>query len=358
MPDVQEVFRMATQKVRPEPGFVDRQHDEQRRASRNRRVGAIGLTAALALIGAILIVRSIGSDPKPKPATQPSPTPRVAVDTVPPIGAQTIGLDGRVMGQLPGLPNDAEGLRMSPDGTTIAFMTAGHVATIGIDGTGQQVLTSGTNTNDGDAQNAVSWSPDGTQIAYASSGDLYVVDADGSNTRRLTTDPNGDYYPAWSPDGSTIAYWNGSTTGQDGGPADAELYTIPVTGGTPTRLTDNEIPDIEPAWSPDGKQIAYFSTDAGELRVIRLASMRDRGIYTDGNSGWAPSWSPDGTRIAFLSCCPGSVGLQPLLVVKVVTLATRDASELTADGNAVTVLTDLNGPSWTPDGALLVNRFD
>jgi Tol biopolymer transport system component len=185
------------------------------------------------------------------------------------------------------------------------------------------------------------------------------MDADGSNVRQLTTDPNGDYYPAWSPDGSTIAYWNGSTSGYDGGPMDAELYTIPATGGTPTRLTDNGIPDIEPAWSPDGSQIAYFSTDRGDLRVMRADGTRDRAVFTGGNSGWAPSWSPDGTRIAFLSCCRGGPpgAPPPLLLVQVVTLATGDAIELTVGGHAVTVWTDLNGPSWTPEGALLVNRW-
>ena len=80
-------------------------------------------------------------------------------------------------------------------------------------------------------------------------------------------------------------------------------------------------------------------------------------MFTHGNSGWAPSWSPDGTRIAFLTCCR-SVGSQPLLMVQVVTFATGEATELTVDGHTVTVLTDHNGPSWTPDAALLVNRFD
>jgi Tol biopolymer transport system component len=185
------------------------------------------------------------------------------------------------------------------------------------------------------------------------------MDADGSNVRQLTTDPNGDYYPAWSPDGSTIAYWNGATTGQDGGPMDAELYTIPATGGTPTRLTDNDIPDIEPAWSPDGGQIAYLSTDRFDLRVMRADGTGDRAVYTHGNSGAAPSWSPDGTKIAFLSCCWSAYGYPPpLLRVQVVTLATGDATVLTVDGHAVTVHTDLNGPSWTPEGTLLINRFD
>ena len=45
-------------------------------------------------------------------------------------------------------------------------------------------------------------------------------------------------------------------------------------------------------------------------------------------------------------------------MVQVVTLATGKATELTVDGHAVTVRTDHNGSSWTPDAALLVNRFD
>lgn len=321
--------------------------------------------AALVLgVIAFATVSSLREDSEPQPggggSTQTPPK------TEPPLGAQIIQLDGTVVAQIPELPEHAFGLRLSPDGSTIAFMTgflgSGQVATIRTDGSNLTYLTEPhTNSNSGDSQNAVSWSPDGTQIAYASSGDLYVMDADGSNVRQLTTDPNGDYYPAWSPDGSTIAYWNGATTGQDGGPMDAELYTIPATGGTPTRLTDNGIPDIEPAWSPDGGQIAYLSTDRFDLRVMQAEGTRDRAVYTRGNSGAAPSWSPDGTRIAFLSCCQDLVQLPrrvaPQLRVGVVTLATGDATELMVGGLAVTVLTDLNGPSWTPEGALLINRF-
>lgn len=358
MSELREVFEMVTKQTEPDVDAWRDQEQRQRRTSRNRKAGALALVAAL-IVGVLAFVTAVlpgdGENSTPADPGRTTPEPDTAI---PPLGAQVVGLDGVVMQEIPGLPNDARGLRMSPDGSTIAFMTGGQVATIGIDGVGMRVLTSGDNTNDGDAQNAVSWSPDGTQIAYAFSGDIYVMDADGSNVRQLTTEPDGDYYPAWSPDGSTIAYWNGSTTGQDGGPTDAELYTIPVGGGTPSRLTNNHIPEIEPAWSSDGEQIAYFSTDPGDLRVMRADGTHDRALFNQGNSGWAPSWSPDGSRIAFLSCCMGATYVSPLLVVRVLTLATGETTELTADGLDVTVHTDHNGPTWTPDGALLINRFD
>jgi len=368
MSELREVFEMVTKQTEPDVDAWKDQERRQRRAARNRRAGAIALVAALVLgVIGFATVSSLreGSEPQPGGGGSTQTPPR----TEPPLGAQIIHLDGTMLAQIPELADQAFGPRLSPDGSRIAFMTgftgSGQVATIRTDGSNLTYLTEpATNSNAGDAQTAVSWSPDGTQIAYASSGDLYVMDADGSNVRQLTTDPNGDYYPAWSPDGSTIAYWNGSTTGQDGGPMDAELYTIPATGGTPTRLTNNEIPDIEPAWSPDGGQIAYFSTDRGDLRVMRADGTHDRAVFTQGNSGWAPSWSPDGRRIAFLTCCRTVAGAppiharSPLLLVQVVTLATGDAIELTVGGHAVTVWTDLNGPSWTPEGALLVNRFD
>lgn len=70
MPDVQEVFRVATQKIRPEPGFVDRQFESQRRRTRTRRNGAIALVIVLGLTAVVVAIRALEERTGPRPAGQ------------------------------------------------------------------------------------------------------------------------------------------------------------------------------------------------------------------------------------------------------------------------------------------------
>jgi hypothetical protein len=60
MPDVQEVFRMTTQKIRPEPGFVDRQYDHRRKQQRKRKIGAFAAAAVIGVAAVALIVNNLG----------------------------------------------------------------------------------------------------------------------------------------------------------------------------------------------------------------------------------------------------------------------------------------------------------
>lgn len=354
MPDVQEVFRMATQKVDQDPGALERQVSRQRRRARNRKIGALGLVAAL---GVALIAFALATIPDRNPRPAASVT-QVPLNTTPPIGVQIVTLNGSPVRQIPGIPADTTALRLSPDGTTIAFFDAsGEVTTSRLDGSDRRVLTSGLIDDIGDAENGITWSPDGTQIAYTASNEIYVMNVDGSGQRRLTSSPagGGSYQPAWSSDGSTIAYWRTrARTGEDGGPADAEIYTIPATGGPTTRLTFDHVPSIAPSWQqPAGDRIVYRKSRGQELWIMRNDG-KDAGLVSlDLVNPWSPGWSDDGSSIAFLSCCANRLSDtgSPLLEVQVL-LGTGRIKHL-----HIYVAGDIPGPQWISNDELLIDRY-
>jgi Tol biopolymer transport system component len=126
------------------------------------------------------------------------------------------------------------------------------------------------------------WSPDGKQIAftlyspgkfYKGAGynycGIYVMDADSSGTpRKLATGPGCAFSPAWSPDGKKIAYTNGEGLDASGGSDTTDVYVVNASGeegGTdqPRALTDSAPGTAGgPSWSPDGTEIAF--TYAGQ----------------------------------------------------------------------------------------------
>jgi Tol biopolymer transport system component len=193
-------------------------------------------------------------------------------------------------------------------------------------------------------------SPDGKQIAFVSDRDgnneIYTMNADGSGVTRLTNNPAYDWEPTWSPDGKRIAF----TSNRDG---NWEIYAMDADGSNVTRLTNNPAFDWQPAWSPDGQQIAFTSDRAGwwEIYVI-LAPHASEGVNADGSDvtqlthHWAgnrdPAWSPDGRQIAFVSMRDGA---WEIYVAR-------------ADGTSTQRLTHSTvmnqSPSWSPDGKRIV----
>ncbi|MBW3535891.1 MAG: amidohydrolase, partial [Gemmatimonadetes bacterium] len=92
-------------------------------------------------------------------------------------------------------------------------------------------------------------SPDGGRLAFTAMDRLWVSGADGSNPRRLTESAASEHFPAWSPDGRSIAYvtWEGD---------DGHLWRVPSDGsGAPQRLSDRSGVYATPAWSPDGERV-------------------------------------------------------------------------------------------------------
>ena len=118
-------------------------------------------------------------------------------------------------------------------------------------------------------------------------------------------------------------YWSGSNAGDDGGEPDGEIFTIPATGGTPTRLTHNQVSDYEPTWSPAGDRIAYFH--GGQLWIMNTNGRHAHLVYVDPGSTWAPAWSPDGSMIAYLSYTGTNVSKGPVMDLNILTLATGKA---------------------------------
>jgi tricorn protease len=135
------------------------------------------------------------------------------------------------------------------------------------------------------------------RIAFVYADDLWVADRDGKNARRLTSDIGIETTPVFSPDGATIAF----TAQYDG---NLDVYTIPATGGAPTRLTWHPGPDVVRGTTPDGKSVLFTSTRAA-------ANNRHSQLFSVSVKGGMPeqipipyaseaSYSPDGKYIAYV----------------------------------------------------------
>ena len=99
------------------------------------------------------------------------------------------------------------------------------------------------------------------QITFTSTRDgnpgIYVMDADGENQIRLTRNPEEDKMPSWSPDGKKIAFVSRRNTGRN------QIHVVDSNGENIRRITQGAF-DLNPAWSLDGRTIAYDGREVGE----------------------------------------------------------------------------------------------
>ena len=142
-----------------------------------------------------------------------------------------------------------------------------------------------------------SW-PAHAVIAYKCADSLCLVRANGGGERKLltTSRPWPQWDPAFSPDGREIAF-RGYYAPGDGAYA---LYVASVSGCSATRLTRGVAGD--PAWSPDGRWIAFDQSGYGDISKIHPNGTGLTPLFTGRGTdeGWSPAWSPDGRSIVFI----------------------------------------------------------
>ena len=116
--------------------------------------------------------------------------------------------------------------------------------------------------------------------------------ADGSGLRNLTPKPVRDLAdPAWSPDGRKLAF----VSDRDG---NSEVYVMNADGSGQRNLTRNPAYDADPAWSPDGRKLAFVSNRDGKLRGLRDERRRQRPAEGDATRRLWLSVPQPGIRIA------------------------------------------------------------
>jgi hypothetical protein len=303
MPDVQEVFRMSTQKVRPDQGFTQRQEFRQRRRVRNRKIGTYAVVAAMVTVGGFAIVSTQQGDTdvrQPAAPTSPSSAPGSNAITHWYVDIAT-GERSPVDANL----SAARLLEVSPNGEAVAYNTccdddALYVANL--NGSDAEMITPETLDGYGPT-----WIDDqrilfqGRPERTSQLGDLYVADLSTGEVTMVTDLPderNGKWIVVSdvSPDGTTVLFH--LPRGKND--PEYDLWTAPLAGGDPTLLRENagyaqyaadgSIVFLDHPIPFHGEAIWIMDSDGGNARRV---------VGEPGDAFTWPRVSPDGTTVAF-----------------------------------------------------------
>jgi Tol biopolymer transport system component len=214
------------------------------------------------------------------------------------------------------------------------------------------------------------------RIAYAESTDgrggsfgpfIFTIRPDGGGVRQLTGDfnvPYIDFEPAWSPDGKRIAFVR--STGNTIGPQTigTEIWVMNGDGKRERRLTHNRLFEDSPTWSPDGSRILFArgrvrfgdrrQRPFSDLWLMNADGSRERRLTRTAAIELEPAWAPRGARIAYLVAPPTLRYDQLAYTIG----SKRSLWTSSSDGSnrrftGIGQALQPSAPDWSPDGARL-----
>jgi dipeptidyl aminopeptidase/acylaminoacyl peptidase len=336
-----------------------------------RAVILMTVLAALLAVSAAIVV---ASQPRPAPPTGPARNGLIAYDAFGDIW--TMRPDGSDRRQLTGGPALDLSPTWSPDGTRIAFASWPNQDAIGPDGEGfdaaarrwmpqsPSIVVMEADGSDATTMGtmlgpaALSWAPDSIRFVYDTGSGLRIGSTapEGQTTSVLEMgeevsliDGPGSS-PAWSPDGRSIAYKGGQAADSTLG-----LWIIDVESGA-SRLVSEPIGPSEEitgaSWAPDGNSIAFYvgpaSGGAFDVHAAAADGSGEEPITTDGPDEYFPSWAPDGSRLAFDRVVVPSNNLVQIVVFDPLT-----STELMLESPPLFGI----GPVWSPDSTVVVAQL-
>lgn len=170
------------------------------------------------------------------------------------------------------------------------------------------------------------FSPDGKRFAFVSNRDgnseIYVANRDGSNVTRLTNNPSIESTPTWSPAGTQIAF----TSERSGTP---QIYVVNVDGSGLRKITSESYAD-RATWSPAPFNEIAFSARTGpgfDIKILSIGTGETRQITFGEGTNESPAWSPNGRHLAFMSTRAGRSQ------IFTVDRDGRNLRQITRDGN-------------------------
>jgi tricorn protease len=219
-----------------------------------------------------------------------------------------------------------------------------HTLSIQLHGDFPKLAPHLTNISADEIQN-VALSPTGQRVAVEAHGEIFTIPADKGDTRNLTNTPGAaERAPAWSPDGKTIAYFSDAS-------GEYQLYLHDQTGFKPPTVIDlgpNPSYFYNLAWSPDSRHI-FFNDKHQRLWLLDLPADKDSKqtptpilVDTSHNGGFNATWAPDSRWITYTRDLDNN-----LSAVFLYSLDTHAATQVT-DG-----MSDAAYPVFDPNGKFL-----